>query len=116
MTMKKLLHAQLFLSSTVEMQEDLSFNGKMVFQKSRSFMMPSQNFDDADVRHSFFVDACLKQNLTQLELSDCVNDNEMAGRRNRVTQVCDKMKEDPASAKKLVSFVDSKKIFVLKYR
>ena len=77
---------------------------------------PLPSFADADVRHSSIVDSCSKQNLTQFESSDCVNDNEMAARRNRVTRVCDAMKEDPAAAKKLAPFVDSKRIFVLKYR
>ena len=87
-------------------------------QKSRNFLMasPTTTFVDAEERHSSIVDSCTKQNLTQLESSDCVNDNEMAARRNRVTRVCDAIKDDPGAYKKLAPFVDSKRIFVLKYR
>ena len=77
---------------------------------------PMTTFSDAEERHSSIVDSCTKQNLTQLESSDCVNDNEMAARRSYVTQRCDHMKDNATTAKKLNLFVDSEKIFVLKYR
>ena len=89
----------------------------MFLQKSRNYLITTKpKFRDTDQRHSFFVESCVTQNLTQLETSDCVNDNEMAARRSYVTQRCDHMKDNATTAKKLNLFVDSEKIFVLKYR
>jgi hypothetical protein len=90
----------------------------MNIQKRRKWTLSgsppvSGNSDD---RRDFFLGTCVKQNLTQLELSDCVNDNELASRRAAVTQKCDAIKDDPAASTRLVPFVDTKKIFVLKYR
>ena len=88
-------------------------------QRERNLIIPwrhSDNASDATSRLTFFRDECRTRNLTELELTDCILDNEIAARRAHLQHKCDKIKEDPTSITKLLPYVDSKKIYVLKYR
>ena len=88
------------------------------FQRKRNLIFPWKRDDgDAKSRYAYFRDACRKANQSGNELTDCVLDNEMSARRSNVQKMCDKIKEDPGSGQKLLlPFVDSKRIYVLKYR